>query len=169
MAFLTNFFEQFFVIVIFFCFVTFTCCKSEDCYDQDVGDQSQVIDRALVCFNNNFIFSSCAANNRLTQTGVINVPPEQTDDYCNGPCLAETKLVLNCIDKMLSNFLFYNKATVRDIRSSLRTGCGFSNERGNFNIAQGLGYWNHASSRVSSLNYPMYLLMYVVILGFVYL
>ncbi|RZC89022.1 hypothetical protein C5167_030716 [Papaver somniferum] len=95
----------------------------------NVGDQSRVIDRALVCFNDNFIFSSCAANNRLTQTGLINVPPEQTDDYCNGPCLAETKLVLNCIDNMLSNFLFYNKATVRDIRSSLRTGCGFSNER----------------------------------------
>ncbi|KAI3968712.1 hypothetical protein MKX01_028862 [Papaver californicum] len=103
MAFLTNFFEPFFVMVIFLCFVTFTCSKS-DYYDQDVGDQYQVIYRALVCFNNNF----------------------KTNDNCNGPCLAETKL-------------------------------------------QGLGYWNHASSRVSSLNYPMYLLMYVVILGFVYL
>ncbi|MCL7044531.1 hypothetical protein MKW94_030538 [Papaver nudicaule] len=168
MAHSTNLFKPFFVIVIFLCFVNFTCCSS-DYYDQYVGAQSQAIDRALVCFNNNFIFSSCAENNRLTETGLINVPPEQTEDYCNGPCLAETKLVLNCIDNMLSNFLFYNRATVRDIRSSLRTGCGFSNERGNFNVAQGLGYWNHASTRTSSFNHPMYLLMYLVTLGAVYL
>lgn len=61
------------------------------------------------------IYSGCDEAYRLTQSGNLNVPPEATELFCNGPCLAETRLALSCINDVISDFLFYNKATVRDI------------------------------------------------------
>ncbi|WJX17832.1 hypothetical protein P8452_07701 [Trifolium repens] len=58
--------------------------------DQLEGGQNIV--KALSCFENKL------------------VPPEATDFFCSGPCLIETQLLLECIDNMLSNFIFYNKA-----------------------------------------------------------
>jgi len=58
------------------------------------------------------------------------VPPEATDFFCSGPCLIETQLVLECIDNMLSNFIFYNKATVQQMRYALNSGCSYSRQRG---------------------------------------
>ncbi|ESR46756.1 hypothetical protein CICLE_v10003751mg, partial [Citrus x clementina] len=38
--------------------------------------------------------------------------------FCNGPCFEETHVMLDCVEKLLSNFNFYNKATVKDIRKA---------------------------------------------------
>ncbi|XP_042516439.1 uncharacterized protein LOC122090784 [Macadamia integrifolia] len=112
--------------------IAVSCCKSE----LAGNDPSQLVARALECFNNDNIYSSCEETYRLQANGNINVPPEATDEYCDGPCLEETKLVLHCINGILTNFLFYNKATVQDISATLDAGCGQTSERGNFNVAE---------------------------------
>jgi hypothetical protein len=76
------------------------------------------------------IYSGCDEAYRLTQSGNLNVPPEATELFCNGPCLAETRLALSCINDVISDFLFYNKATVRDITYALSAGCSSTRQRG---------------------------------------
>lgn len=58
------------------------------------------------------------------------MPPEYADHYCNGACLSETYLVLNCIDNILSHFLFYNRATIRDVRETIKAACSYGPKRG---------------------------------------
>jgi hypothetical protein len=66
----------------------------------------------------------------LSAGGKLDVPPQSTDEYCNGPCLTETNLVLSCIDNIFENFLFYNKATIQDVRDTVTAACGHGQERG---------------------------------------
>ncbi|MCL7040653.1 hypothetical protein MKW94_004924 [Papaver nudicaule] len=166
MAFSSSVKPLFFVIALL-CISTF-CCKSEDEDYGDTGDTgvqvhgnennevdvhgsgngvqggdgvedpAQIVAKALYCFNDRFVYSSCKESYRLTQSGNINVPPEATDEYCSGACLTETHLVLDCINNILSNFLFYNKATIWDIKATIKAGCSDTDERGNFNVAEHL-------------------------------
>lgn len=76
------------------------------------------------------IYSSCKESYRLTESGNLNVPHDYTDQYCNGPCLTETHLVLDCIEGILYHFVFYNKATIKDVRDTIKAGCGYGPERG---------------------------------------
>ncbi|KAJ1425510.1 hypothetical protein SESBI_10855, partial [Sesbania bispinosa] len=76
------------------------------------------------------IYVGCDEAYRLNPSGNINVPPEATDFFCSGPCLTETQLMLDCIDNILSNFIFYNKATVQQMRYALNAGCSYSRQRG---------------------------------------
>lgn len=76
------------------------------------------------------IYSSCEEAYRLTESGKLDVPSEYVDPYCNGPCLTETHLVLNCIENIMTNFVFYNRATIQDIRVTIKAGCGYGPERG---------------------------------------
>ncbi|KAI8005242.1 hypothetical protein LOK49_LG08G03293 [Camellia lanceoleosa] len=101
-----------------------------------IVDPTQIVDKALICFNNNYIYSSCDESYRLDQSGSLNVPPEHIDQYCNGPCLAETHLVLDCIGNILINFEFYNKATIQDVTDTIKAGCSYGSQRGNFNVAE---------------------------------
>lgn len=102
-----------------------------------VGDDpAQIVAKAVLCFDDKFIYSTCEESYRLTQSGNLNVPPDYTDVYCNGPCLQETYLVLNCIEGILTHFVFYNKATIQDIRDTLQAGCSHTSERGKFNVSE---------------------------------
>lgn len=76
------------------------------------------------------IYSSCEESYRLTASGDLNVPYDYTEQYCEGPCLSETHLVLNCIENILSHFVFYNRATIYDIRDTIKAGCSYGPERG---------------------------------------
>ncbi|KAL1339678.1 uncharacterized protein LOC130948322 [Arachis stenosperma] len=109
-------------------FIAMFCCFS----DGELQEQS--IAKVLSCFENNRIYSQCNEAYRLNPSGNINIPLQATDSFCSGPCLSETRLVLNCINDMLSNFVFYNKATAQQMRNALDAGCSFSRERGNFNL-----------------------------------
>lgn len=82
------------------------------------------------------IYSSCGETHRLTQSGELNVPPEYTDQYCNGPCLSETTHVLDCIDGILKQFVFYNRATLNDVRETIKGGCSHGPKRGNFDVIE---------------------------------
>ncbi|KAK6233266.1 hypothetical protein SCA6_003339 [Theobroma cacao] len=90
--------------------------------------------KAFFCFDNRYIYTGCDEAFRLSESGNLNVPREATNIFCTGPCLAETQLVLQCVDNVLSDFTFYNKATVRDIRDVLRAGCSYTSRRGNFDV-----------------------------------
>lgn len=76
------------------------------------------------------IYSSCEEAHRLKQSGELNVPPEYTDEYCKGPCLAETHHVLDCINGILKGFIFFNRATLNDVRETIKSGCGYGPKRG---------------------------------------
>ena len=80
------------------------------------------------------LYSGCDEEYRLNPSGNINVPPGATDLFCNGPCLAETQLVLSCINNLLSNFIFYNKATMPEVRSALNGGCSYTPQRGSMHV-----------------------------------
>jgi hypothetical protein len=62
------------------------------------------------------------------------VPPQSTDAYCDGPCLTETNLVLGCIDNIFINFVFYNKATIQDVKDTITAACGNGPERGRLRL-----------------------------------
>ncbi|KAJ1407719.1 hypothetical protein SESBI_24195 [Sesbania bispinosa] len=100
------------------------------------GDPSQIVAKALLCFNDKYIYQSCEESCRLNENGNLNVPTEKTDEFCEGPCLSETNLVLSCLDNIFSNFIFYNRATIQDVKETIEAGCGYGPERGNFNVAE---------------------------------
>ena len=62
------------------------------------------------------------------------MPPQSTDEYCGGPCLTETNLVLGCIDNIFINFVFYNKATIQDVKDTVTAACGDGPERGRLRL-----------------------------------
>ncbi|XVF41785.1 hypothetical protein PTKIN_Ptkin01aG0308400 [Pterospermum kingtungense] len=113
-------------------FVTILFCNANSGNAQNFPAQS--LANAFFCFNNKFIYTGCNEAYRLNESGNLNVPPEATDIFCSGPCLAETQLVLKCVDNVLSNFIFYNRATVHDISNVLRAGCSYTSRRGNFDV-----------------------------------
>ncbi|CAL0300948.1 unnamed protein product [Lupinus luteus] len=102
------------------------------------GDPTQIISKSLLCFNDKYsqIYSSCEESCRLNENGNLNVARNKVDEFCKGPCLTETNLVLSCLDNIFSNFIFYNKATIQDIRETIESGCGYGPQRGNFNVAE---------------------------------
>ncbi|CAK9145633.1 unnamed protein product [Ilex paraguariensis] len=102
------------------------------------ADPAHIVAEALLCFDEKHIYSTCEEAYRLTETGNLNVPHEYANQYCSGPCLSETNLVLNCIDNIVSHFEFYNKATIEDVRETIKAGCGYGPQRGNFIVAEHL-------------------------------
>ncbi|KAE8010305.1 hypothetical protein FH972_006686 [Carpinus fangiana] len=130
--------QGFFILTLIF--IAIVCFSSG--YAQD--NTGQMAANALLCFNNKFLYSGCDEEYRLNPSGNINVPPGATDLFCNGPCLAETQLVLSCIDNLLSNFIFYNKATMPEVRSALNAGCSYTPQRGNFNVGDYMGLTSNA-------------------------
>ncbi|KAE8725861.1 hypothetical protein F3Y22_tig00008013pilonHSYRG00100 [Hibiscus syriacus] len=112
-------------------------------------DPAQIVAKALLCFNDKHIYSSCEESYRLTASGNIDVPLGFTDEYCSGPCLSETHLVLNCLENIMKHFLFYNKATIGDIRDTIQAGCGYGPERGHFDVEEHLEAEENSSSRAA--------------------
>ncbi|KAL7205375.1 hypothetical protein ACSBR2_018341 [Camellia fascicularis] len=123
---------------------------------------AQILTNALLCLNNKFIYNRCNEAYRLNQSGDLNVPPEATDQFCNGACLSETQGLLNCLENIFSNFMFYNKATIGDIRGTLRGGCSYTNQRGNFNVGD---YMQSETSNSLTLHKPNELHALVLISG----
>ncbi|CAK8531601.1 unnamed protein product [Lathyrus sativus] len=100
------------------------------------GDPTPIISKALLCFNDKYIYQSCEESYRLSENGNLDIPSEKTDVFCEGPCMSETNLVLGCIDNIFSNFIFYNRATIHDVKETILAGCGYGPQRGNFNVAE---------------------------------
>ncbi|KAK7258995.1 hypothetical protein RIF29_24589 [Crotalaria pallida] len=123
------------------------------CYSGSAEDvfQGSSIEKALSCFDNKLIYVGCDAAYRLNPSGNINIPPDAIDVFCSGPCLAETQLMLNCIDNLVSSFLFYNKANVEQIRYVLNAGCSYSRQRGNFNLGDYTGEEVNSALKESDL------------------
>ncbi|GAA0181681.1 hypothetical protein LIER_30268 [Lithospermum erythrorhizon] len=113
---------------------------NEDSPEVGVGenDPAHIVNKALQCFGDNYIYKSCEGTCRLNINGNLNVAPDQTDEYCSGPCLKETHLVLSCIEGALSHFVFYNKASIYDIRETINEGCSHGPNRGDFNVMEHL-------------------------------
>ncbi|CAN6551281.1 unnamed protein product [Malus baccata var. baccata] len=138
------------VLAAAFICISLFCCRTgmADEYTPERGDEpekgtgtehqdpTQIVAKALLCFNDKYVYSSCEESYRLNESGDLKVPAEKTDEYCNGPCMTETQLVLDCIDNIMTNFQFYNKATIQDIRDTIHAGCGHGKERGKFDVTE---------------------------------
>ncbi|XP_058189945.1 uncharacterized protein LOC131307459 [Rhododendron vialii] len=113
-------------------FIFLPIIVSAFCFYSAFADEgpAQTLTNALLCFNNKFIYNRCSEAYRLNQSGDLSVPPEATDEFCNGACLSETQGMLSCIDDIVSGFLFYNKATTRDITGTLHSACSYTKQRG---------------------------------------
>ncbi|PPD97394.1 hypothetical protein GOBAR_DD05607 [Gossypium barbadense] len=110
-----------------FIFIAIFCCNVNSGNSQNFPAQS--LAKAFFCFNNKYIYTGCDEAYRLNESGNLNVPREATDIFCNGPCFAETQIVLKCVDNILSDFIFYNKATIGDVTNVLHAGCSYTNRR----------------------------------------
>ncbi|GMN44011.1 hypothetical protein TIFTF001_013207 [Ficus carica] len=142
--------------------VTIFCCYSGCAAPENTV---QLFEKALMCFNNKFIYAGCDEAYRLDESGSIHVPPQAIDLFCNGPCLTETQLVLNCIDNIFSNFLFYNKATVPDIRGAINLGCTYNRQQGIFNFG---GFAQGEISNAARSKSPIIFYALLVITGCCY-
>lgn len=122
--------------------------------------------KALQCFTNKHIYSSCEESYRLTETGELHIPPEYTDQYCRGPCLEETHLVLNCLENILSHFRFYNKATIRAVEETIKEGCSYGPKRGYFNVAEHILAYGSTAFRASHSMLHDFVLMTLALIFF---
>lgn len=84
------------------------------------------------------IYSSCSEAYRLSASGELHVPPETTDEYCTGPCISETHHVLDCLENLLQQFKFYNKATIYDVRETIKAGCSHGPQRGDSSLFENI-------------------------------
>ncbi|KAL8484857.1 hypothetical protein ACS0TY_027231 [Phlomoides rotata] len=109
-----------------------------------------LLGKALSCLSDKYIYSSCEKSHRLGESGELNVPPEYTDEYCQGPCLAETHHALDCIDKILKRFIFLNRATLHDVRETIESGCSHGPKRGNFDVVGHIQSGNAGKNKVSN-------------------
>ncbi|XP_058727974.1 uncharacterized protein LOC131599721 [Vicia villosa] len=114
------------------------------------GDPTPIITKALLCFNDKYIYQSCEESYRLSENGNLDVPSEKTDAFCEGPCMSETNLVLSCIDNIFSNFIFYNRATIEDVKETILAGCGYGPQRGNFNVAEHIQSEENKALKITS-------------------
>ncbi|CAO2207747.1 unnamed protein product [Urochloa humidicola] len=126
------------------CFSLIPCCTSDGGaaaagFHVEKKDATDIVGRALICFNDRYIYSGCQESFRLGPQGSLGVPPGSADAFCGGPCLAETELVLRCVDAIMGNFRFYNGAAAADVRAALDRGCGRSALRGDFDVLRRLG------------------------------
>ncbi|XP_019180176.1 PREDICTED: uncharacterized protein LOC109175367 isoform X3 [Ipomoea nil] len=122
-----------------------------------------VVSKALLCFDEKNIYSSCEEAYRLSASGELHVPPDCTDEFCNGACLKETDLILHCIEAILSDFEFYNKATINDVRHTIKEGCSYGPSRGNFNVAEHVQYEENNAFQASKAVFHNLSLMFLAL------
>ncbi|KAI3469314.1 hypothetical protein Pfo_025977 [Paulownia fortunei] len=128
-----------------------------------IGTSSALIfTKALGCLSDKHIYSSCDEAHRLTHSGELNVPPEYTDEYCQGPCLIETNHVLDCINGILKGFIFYNRATLNDVRETIKSGCSYGPKRGNFDVVEHIQADDASKNTVSN---PVVYVLVLTIIG----
>ncbi|CAN0855542.1 hypothetical protein LINGRAHAP2_LOCUS6251 [Linum grandiflorum] len=101
-------------------------------------DPAQIVARALLCFNDRKLYRSCDEDFRLNESGTLSVPLDQVDAYCGGPCFSETNLVLDCVEGIMENFVFYNSATIEDVKDTMKAGCSDGPDRGDFDVSEHL-------------------------------
>nr|ABK27100.1 unknown [Picea sitchensis] len=106
-------------------------------------DPPEIVGKALECFDH---ADTCKPEQRLSPSGSLDIPRDETDEYCNGGCYEQTQVVLTCVNQILSNFEFHNKATIDDIKQTITDGCSNTDKRGDFNVAEHMAASNsHAN------------------------
>ncbi|CAN0897233.1 hypothetical protein LINGRAHAP2_LOCUS19007 [Linum grandiflorum] len=105
-----------------------TACSSNTGYAQKDLPEQLISKASSSCFHDK-VYDRCNRAYRLSLSGDINVPAEATDVFCNGPCLDETRHVLDCVDDLFSDFVFFNRAMVKDVRRVLSSACSSTSSR----------------------------------------
>ncbi|KAJ3670914.1 hypothetical protein LUZ60_008340 [Juncus effusus] len=134
------------------------------------SDPLDVIGEAEQCFDDGRLYTCCDDPYRLGIQGILNVPHQAANEFCNGPCLAETQLVLSCVEDELNTFKFQNGAYVSDVRYALQRGCTVGARRGDFNVGEPHepddynynDYYGHASKLDTPFHF-LFLLIFTLV------
>ncbi|KAK8916953.1 hypothetical protein KSP39_PZI023243 [Platanthera zijinensis] len=133
-----------------------TGCTSEP-------DAVDILTKARACFDDPYVYISCQNSYRLRELGSIDIPADAVDEYCGGPCLKETKLVLMCLHNTFDNFRFYNGRTLRDVGYALDRGCSLGMDRGDFSsIGLNGGDCYHDYGKKTALSIYLYLFLVLI-------
>ncbi|KAK4265853.1 hypothetical protein QN277_026849 [Acacia crassicarpa] len=127
-----------------------------------VADPGEFASEALLCFNDKYIYNGCEEQSRLNEKGYLKVPPEKTEEFCEGPCASETNSVLKCLHNIFSDFLFGNKATINDVAATIKTGCGYGPERGDFNVEKHIQNYEGSSGRKANNVQIIWVLAFII-------
>uniref|UniRef100_A0A0D9WFH7 DUF7731 domain-containing protein n=1 Tax=Leersia perrieri TaxID=77586 RepID=A0A0D9WFH7_9ORYZ len=96
-----------------------------------------MFEKACHCFDDHNVYSECNEEMRLGVEGAFHVGKERVEEYCGGPCLMETKMALQCVEEVAHDgFRFYSGASLPAVKAALDTGCGYTPERGTFEIRE---------------------------------
>ncbi|CAM0955919.1 unnamed protein product [Alopecurus aequalis] len=109
------------------------CTLLPGCFSSET--EPTIFERASQCFGDHNVYNECAEELRLGVEGAFHVGSESVDAYCGGACLVETKMALQCVEAIADeSFRFSNGASVLAVREALGTGCGYTPERGTFEV-----------------------------------
>ncbi|KAL5202372.1 hypothetical protein ABZP36_013324 [Zizania latifolia] len=97
----------------------------------------EIFEKVCHCFDDHNVYNECKEELRLGVEGAFHVGKASVDEYCEGPCLAETKMALQCVEEVADEgFRFYSGASVPAVRAALSTGCSYTPDRGTFEIRE---------------------------------
>ncbi|KAM1254816.1 hypothetical protein ACFX2G_029715 [Malus domestica] len=71
--------------------------------------------------------SHCSPKGQLTFSGIVDVPANETGEYCSSGCSAHALDVLKCIYLCKEDFWFHNNATVHVLNTTIIEGCKKNN------------------------------------------
>ncbi|XP_074318311.1 uncharacterized protein LOC141655114 [Silene latifolia] len=114
------------------------------------NDPAHIVAGGLLCFREKHIYNSCDESCRLSAKGDLHVPHDQVDEFCNGPCLEETNHVLDCLEEIMDNFLFFNQATTQNVRDTISAACGHGFHRGDLDVGEHISEADEGSGSIGS-------------------
>ncbi|KAK1316480.1 hypothetical protein QJS10_CPA05g00270 [Acorus calamus] len=82
-------------------------------------DPLQIVGKALICFDNKTVYNNCSSAIQSSINGTIN----GTAVICSKSCLAETFVILDCVNDILSNFKFFNNLTIPAVKAIFNAAC----------------------------------------------
>ncbi|KAK1317375.1 hypothetical protein QJS10_CPA05g00269 [Acorus calamus] len=126
-------------------------------------DPLQIIGKAILCFDNQTVYNDCGKAIRSSINGTVN----GTVVICSKSCLAEAFLILDCVDQILSNFVFYNNMTIPAVKATFKAACNNINITVATNTSgltpQSIGTTGRLSSEGHMTLSPTYVLKSMVI------
>ncbi|PQP92994.1 uncharacterized protein Pyn_10153 [Prunus yedoensis var. nudiflora] len=142
--------RQLSVLAAAFIYLSAFCCKigmADDFTSErgDVPDQigsaeqdpAQIVAKALLCFNDKYVYSSCEESYRLNEVEI---------SKCQQQKLTSTAT-----------------ATVQDVRDTIQAACGYGEERGKFDVAEHIKA--EGSKAYKAANYQILIGLVAMIMG----
>ncbi|XP_072997751.1 uncharacterized protein [Typha latifolia] len=105
-------------------------------------DPIQIVARAALCFDNRTVINGCLTAMGINVSATVNLTDIQhntplvsknnsninsTTALCNSPCFDDMKLMMDCVDGIMSNFQGYSSGLMQGVKAIFQMSCGFGN------------------------------------------